>query len=70
MLFRALPRRDVKPIAKALIARFGTFAEVLAARPERLAEVDGMGDGVIHDLKVIESAARRLTIGAGKQRKA
>jgi DNA repair protein RadC len=69
LLFRALPRRDVKPIAKALLARFGTFAEVLAARPERLAEVDGIGESVIHDLKVVEAAARRLTIGAVRQRK-
>ncbi len=28
ILFRAMPRRDVKPLAKALIARFGSFAEV------------------------------------------
>lgn len=69
VLFRALPRRDVKPIAKALIARFGTFAEVLAARPERLAEVEGVGAGVIHDFKVIHAAAVRLTRGAVRQRK-
>lgn len=69
VLFRALPRRDVKPIAKALIARFGTFAEVLAARPERLAEVEGVGAAVIHDFKVIHAAAVRLTRGAVRQRK-
>ena len=69
LLFRALPRRDVKPIAKALIARFGSFAEVLAARPERLVEVDGIGDAVVHDLKVVEAAARRLARGAVRQRK-
>ena len=69
VLFRALPRRDVKPIAKALIARFGSFAEVLAARPERLGEVEGVGEAVIHDLKVIEAAALRLTRGAVRQRK-
>ncbi|WP_131115410.1 RadC family protein [Lichenihabitans psoromatis] len=70
MLFRALPRRDVKPIAKALIARFGSFAEVIAARPERLAEVGGVGEAVIHDFKVVEAAARRLAKGAIKQRQA
>ncbi len=70
ILFRALPRRDVKPIAKALLARFGTFAEVVAARPERLTEVDGVGGAVVHDLKVIEAAAVRLTRGAVRQRKA
>jgi len=42
VLFRAIPRRDVKPLAKALMARFGSFAEVIAARPERLVEIDGM----------------------------
>ena len=36
VLFRSIPRRDVKPIAKALIAQFGTFAEVLGARKARL----------------------------------
>ena len=70
MLFRALPRRDVKPIAKALMARFGSFAEVLAARPERLVEVDGIGDAVAHDLKLVEAAARRLAKGAINQRQA
>jgi DNA repair protein RadC len=69
VLFRALPRRDVKPIAKALIARFGSFAEVVAARRERLMEVEGVGDAVVHDLKVIEAAALRLTKGAVRQRK-
>jgi DNA repair protein RadC len=43
MLFRMMPRRDTKPIAKALIRRFGSLAEVLAANPERLIEVDGVG---------------------------
>ncbi len=70
MLFRALPRRDVKPIAKALIARFGSFAEVLAARPERLVEVDGIGEAVVHDLKVVEAAALRLAKAAINQRQA
>jgi DNA repair protein RadC len=43
VLFRAIPRRDVKPLAKALIARFGSFAEAVAARPERLREIEGLG---------------------------
>ncbi len=70
VLFRALPRRDVKPLAKALIARFGSFAEVVAARPERLLEVDGVSDGVAHDLKVIAAAATRLAKGAVNRRQA
>ena len=60
ILFRAMPRRDVKPIAKALIARFGSYGEALAARPERLAEVSGLGEAAITELKIVEAAARRL----------
>jgi DNA repair protein RadC len=68
VLFRALPRRDVKPLAKALIAKFGSFAEVIGASRQRLAEVDGLGDATITDLKVIETAARRLAHGEVKRR--
>jgi DNA repair protein RadC len=68
VLFRALPRRDVKPLAKTLISKFGSFAEVIAASPQRLAEVDGLGDTTITDLKVVEAAARRLAHGAVKRR--
>ena len=64
VLFRALPRRDVKPLAKALIKRFGSFAEVIGAAPERLVEVKGVGESVATDLKLIAAAARRFTRGA------
>jgi DNA repair protein RadC len=60
VLFRAMPRRDVKPLAKALITRFGSFAEVVSARPERLAEIEGLGEAAIIEIKVIEAAARQL----------
>ena len=60
VLFRAIPRRDIKPLAKQLMARFGTFAEVIAAAPERLDEIEGLGPAAIADLKIIEAAARRL----------
>ena len=60
ILFRAMPRRDVKPLAKALIARFGSFAEVVSARPERLREIEGLGDAAIVELKIIEAAAKHL----------
>ena len=59
-LFAAIPRRDVKPLAKALIARFGTFAEVIAAPRARIEEVDGATAAVATHLKIIEAAARRL----------
>lgn len=60
VLFRAVPRRDVKPIAKALIARFGSFSEVIGAPTARLAEIEGVGESVATELKVVEAAARRL----------
>lgn len=44
LLFAFLPRRDVKPIAKALLARFGSLSAILAAEPKAIAAVDGMGD--------------------------
>jgi DNA repair protein RadC len=61
VLFAAIPRRDVKPLAKSLIARFGGFAEVIAAPRERLLEVDGLGDNVVTQLKIVEAAALRLS---------
>jgi len=59
-LFAALPRRDTKPLAKALLARFGSFAEVIAAPRARLLEVKGVGETVVHHLKIVEAAAQRL----------
>jgi DNA repair protein RadC len=59
-LFAALPRRDTKPLAKALLARFGSFAEVIAAPPARLMEVKGVGEMVASHLKIVEAAAHRL----------
>ncbi len=53
ILFRAIPRRDVKPLAKALIARFGSFAEAIASEPGRLAEVEGMSAGAISEFKIV-----------------
>jgi DNA repair protein RadC len=60
LLFRALPRRDVKPLAKSLIAKFGSFAEVVSATPARLAEVKGLGNAAIAELKIVQAAANRL----------
>jgi DNA repair protein RadC len=68
ILFRAMPRRDVKPLAKALIARFGSFAETVSARPERLREIDGLGDAAIVELKIVEAAAKRLAKSAIEKR--
>jgi DNA repair protein RadC len=68
VLFRALPRRDVKPLAKELIARFGSFAEVVSAPRERLAETKGLGDAAIAELKIVEAAAQRLARGQVQKR--
>jgi DNA repair protein RadC len=68
VLFRAIPRRDVKPLAKALIARFGSFAEAIAARPERLAEIEGMSAASINEFKILEAGAKRFAKGAAKKR--
>ena len=60
LLFRSIPQRDVKPLAKELIARFGSLSGVLGARRERLTEVKGIGESVAADLKLVEAAGRRL----------
>jgi DNA repair protein RadC len=60
VLFAAIPRRDVKPLAKYLISSFGSFADVIAAPRERLLEIDGLGDAVVTQLKIVEAAALRL----------
>ena len=60
LLFRSIPRRDVKPLARALLDQFGDFNRVLAAAPERLGKVNGIGPAVIADLKIVEAAAHRM----------
>jgi DNA repair protein RadC len=60
ILFRAIPRRDVKPLAHALMARFGDFNRVISASEARLRDVPGVGDAVITELKIIEAAAHRM----------
>lgn len=59
-LFAAIPRRDTKPLAKALLKRFGSFAEVIAAPRTRLMEIEGVGESVATHLKIVEAAAQRL----------
>jgi DNA repair protein RadC len=60
VLFRAIPRKDVKPIAKTLIARFGGFAEALAAPVERLTEIAGVSESVAREFKIVHAAAVKL----------
>jgi DNA repair protein RadC len=68
VLFRALPRRDVKPLAKALITKFGSFAEAVHAPDARLREVAGLGEAAITEIKLIAAAASRVAKGQLKQR--
>ena len=62
-LFPALPRRDTKPLAKALLKTFGSFAEVVHAPVARLREVDGIGEASINQIKLLAAAASRVAKG-------
>jgi DNA repair protein RadC len=68
VLFRAVPRGDMKPLAKTLLKTFGSFAEVISAAPARLAEVAGVGDAVVTELKIVQAAAQRLARGEVRKR--
>jgi DNA repair protein RadC len=68
VLFRAIPQRDVKPLAKNLIAKFGSFAEAISAPPARLAEVKGIGEAAITELRIVQAAASRLARGQVQKR--
>lgn len=59
-LFRSIPRGDVKPLAKALMARFGSLAGVLAASPAELKTVAGVGEAVTLDLKLLHEMTLRI----------
>ena len=61
VLFRGIPRRDVKPLAKALIEKFGSFGEVISAPVERLREVEGLGESAIAELKIVQAASLKLS---------
>jgi DNA repair protein RadC len=63
LLFMAIPRVDIKPLAKQLLAEFKTFAATISAPAERLKEF-GLSENAITSLKVVEEAARRLAEGA------
>jgi len=60
LLFLALPRRDTKPIARALLTRFRSFAGAICASPAELREIDGLGEAGIAALKTAQAAALRL----------
>jgi DNA repair protein RadC len=68
VLFTALPRGDVKPLAKSLLKTFGSFAEAIHAPEARLREVNGIGDRTITEFKLIAAAAHRIAKGQLLQR--
>ena len=67
-LFRTIPRQDTKPLAKALLTKFGTLAAVLGAPVQRIAEVKGAGPAVAQDLKTVQALLERASKGELKQR--
>jgi len=60
VLFRAIPRRDVKPLARALLEAFGDFNRVISATPDQLARTPGIGEAIIVELKIVQAASERL----------
>lgn len=60
LLFGAIPRGDVKPLAKRLITTFGSFAEVISADARTLALEDGLGEAAVCALKIAQAGAIRL----------
>ena len=68
VLFRSIPRRDTKPLARLLLDTFGDFNRVLTAPVERLSGIKGVGDAVISDLKILEAAAHRMARARVMQR--
>jgi DNA repair protein RadC len=70
VLFTAQPRRDMKPLAKALLKKFGSFAEAVHAPELLLREVDGIGEATITQLRLIGAAANRIAKGELKQKHA
>lgn len=68
VLFRAIPRQDIKPLARRLIDLFGDFNRVISAPRARLLQVDGVGDAVLTELKIVEAAAHRMARSKVMQR--
>lgn len=60
VLFRAIPRQDVKPLARRLLETFGDFNRVLSAPVPRLCAVPGVGEAVALELKIVEAATHRM----------
>ncbi|WP_170440070.1 RadC family protein [Ruegeria arenilitoris] len=68
VLFRSIPRQDMKPLARRMLDAFGDFNRVLTAPVERLRQIKGVGDTVITDLKILEACAHRMARARVMQR--
>jgi DNA repair protein RadC len=68
VLFRAIPRQDVKPLARVLLDTFGDFNRAVTASIPRLMAVKGVGEAVVLELKIVEAAAHRLARARVMQR--
>ena len=68
VLFRVIPRGDVKPLAKSLLKTFGSFAEAIHASEIRLREIEGVGETTITEFKLIAAAAQRIAKGQLRER--
>ncbi len=60
ILFRAIPKRNVNALARLMISTFGDFNRVMAAPRSRLAEIPGIANSVIRELKIVEASAHRM----------
>ena len=61
LLYFAMPKGDTKPLAKALINRFGSFAGVLAAPQQTLLDTRGLGPHSVAAIKLVQAAAIRMS---------
>lgn len=68
VLYRSIPRRDVKPLAKSLISEFGSFAEVIAAPSARLEKMKGLSEISVADIKLIHASALAMNSGKARDR--
>ena len=68
ILMKAIPRCDVKPLAKTLLAKFGSLDNVIRANPEELCEVKGIKDSAITIFQIIVQVAQRVSLQRLEQR--
>jgi len=61
VLFQTIPRKDVKPLAKKMILRFGSFAEVISAPIGLLEKMEGISSNTAISLKTIQASSIKLS---------